>query len=171
MSKMCVSDVDMRSSAKQPIWEVEADSAPSWMPAMIAMINANLDTKLTGLERRMDQVVGIHQVRLDKHDAELDSQRQLLEELRSEIRLLRHSGFSNTKPASDSSSETASTVGSFTQAEWCPKSVLVRGWAPFGSAASSKIDRIEYKKVANELLCCLPSGLQNNVIGPCTVCR
>ena len=83
-------DEDMRSSAKRPILEVEADSAPSWMPAMIAMINANLDTKLTGLERRMDQVVGIHQVRLDKHDAELDSQRQLLEELRSEIRLLRH---------------------------------------------------------------------------------
>ena len=42
--------------------------------------------------------------------------------------------------------------------------MLVRGWAPFGSAASSKIDRIEYKKVANELLSCLPLELQNNVM-------
>ena len=96
---MLVSDVDMRSSAKRPILEVEADSAPSWMPAMVAMINANLDTKLTGLERRMDQVMGIHQVRLDKHDAELGSQRQLLEKLRSEIRLLKHEGLSHTKQA------------------------------------------------------------------------
>ena len=31
-------------------------------------------------------------------------------------------------------------------------------------AASQKIDRIEYKKVANELLSCLPLGLQNNVV-------
>ena len=58
MSKTPVIDVDMRSSAKRPILEVEADSAPSWMPAMVAMINANLDTKLSGLERRMDQGYG-----------------------------------------------------------------------------------------------------------------
>ena len=170
MSKMSVLDVDIRSSAKRPILEVEADSAPSWMPAMVAMINANLDTKLTGLERTMDQVMCIHQVRLDKHDAELESQRQLLEELRLEIRLLRHSGFDPTKQASDTSTEFASTVGSFTQAEWCPKTVLVRGWAPFGSAALRKIDRIEYKKVANELLL-FASGVTENRDGPCTVCR
>ena len=36
--------------------------------------------------------------------------------------------------------------------------------APFGSPASQKIDRIEYKKVANELLSCLPHFLQNNVM-------
>ena len=34
---------------------------------------------------------------------------------------------------------------------------------PFGSPASQKIDRVEYKKVANELLSCLPHSLQNNV--------
>ena len=50
------------------------------------------------------------------------------------------------------------------QGEWCPRTVLVRGWAPFGSPASQKIDRIEYKKVANELLSCLPHCLQNNVV-------
>ena len=100
------------------------------MPAIVAMINANLDAKLNGLERRMDQVMGIHQVRLDKHDAELGSHRQLLEELRSEIRLLRHSGVDHTKLPNDTSSEAASSTGSFTPAEWCPKTVLVRGWAP-----------------------------------------
>ena len=45
--------------------------------------------------------------------------------------------------------------------------MLVRGWATFGSPASQKIDRIEYKKVANEaneLLSCLPHCLQNNVV-------
>ena len=41
--------------------------------------------------------------------------------------------------------------------------MLVRGWAPFGSPAAQKIDRVEYKKVANELLSCLPHDLQNNV--------
>ena len=42
--------------------------------------------------------------------------------------------------------------------------VLVRGWAPLGSPASQKIGRIEYKKVANELLSCLPHCLQNNAM-------
>ena len=112
----------------------------------------------------MDQVMGVHQVRLDKHDAELESQRQLLEDLRSEIRLFRHEGLRHAKQANDSSSDTSSTADSFTPAEWCPKSVLVRGWAPFGAAASCKIDRIEYKKAANELLSCLPLALRNNVM-------
>ena len=40
----------------------------------------------------------------------------------------------------------------------------MRGWAPFGSPASHKIDRIENKKVANELLSCVPLSLQNNVV-------
>ena len=43
MSQMSVPDVDMRGSAKRPILEVEADSAPSWMPAIVAMINANIE--------------------------------------------------------------------------------------------------------------------------------
>ena len=34
----------------------------------------------------------------------------------------------------------------------------------FGAAASCKIDRIEYKKAANELLSCLPFALRNNVM-------
>ena len=91
----------------------------------------------------MDQVMGVHQVRLDKHDAELESQRQLLEELSSEIRLLRHEGLSHAKQTNDASSDTYSYADSFTPAEWCPRSVLVRGWAPFGAVASCKIDRIE----------------------------
>ena len=48
-----------------------------------------LEKKFDGLERRMDQVLGVHQTRLDKHDAELASQRQLLEDLKTEITLLR----------------------------------------------------------------------------------
>ena len=40
----------------------------------------------------------------------------------------------------------------------------MRGWAPVGAPASQKIDRVEYKKVANELLSCLPQSLQNNVV-------
>ena len=46
MSKTPVFDVDMRSSAKRPILEVEADSAPSWMPAMVAMINALINAMI-----------------------------------------------------------------------------------------------------------------------------
>ena len=56
----------------------------------------------------------------------------------------------------DLSSETSSTAGSSKSsapAEWCPRMVLVRGWAPLGSPASQKI-----------LLCCLPHCLQNNVV-------
>ena len=103
---------------------------------------------------------------MDKHDAELFSQRQLLEDLRSEVGLLRKPSIEQSKQFGDMSSDTASTFGSltvgpFTQAEWCPRTVLVRGWAPFGS---QKIDRIEYKKVANELLSCLPLSLRNNVV-------
>ena len=43
-----------------------------------------LDTKLDGFERKIDQVIGFHQSWLDKHDAELDSLRQLLENPQNE---------------------------------------------------------------------------------------
>ena len=126
-----------------------------------------MDQRLDANERRIEQVLGLHQTRLDKHDAELSSQRQLLEDLRSEIGLLRRTGVEQSRQFGDLSSDTTSTAGSsnsFTQADWCPRTVLVRGWAPFGSPASQKIDRIEYKKVLNELLSSLPHCLQNNVV-------
>ena len=104
---------------------------------------------------------------MDKHDAELSSQRRLLEDLSSEIGQFRRNGVEQGRQFGDQSSDTSSTAGSSNfpvQGEWCPRMVLVRGWAPFGSPASQKIDRIEYKKVANELLSCLPHCLQNNVM-------
>ena len=52
-------------------------------------LDDKLYSKFGGLERRMDQMIGFHQIRLDKHDVELASQRQLLEDLRTEIILLR----------------------------------------------------------------------------------
>ena len=56
---------------------------------MDTKLDAKLDTKFGGLERRMDQMIGLRQIRLDKHDAGLASQRQLLVDLRTEITLLR----------------------------------------------------------------------------------
>ena len=117
MSQMSVPDVDMRGSAKRPILEVESDTAPSWMLALAAMINTNLVTTLNGFERKIEQVLGIPQVRLDKHDAELGSQRQLLEDLKSEIGLLRQSGVDLGKQPSDISSDSSSVVGSFNGAQ------------------------------------------------------
>ena len=132
-------------------------------------IEHRMNERMDANERRIEQVLGLHQTRLDEHDAELSSQRRLLEDLRSEIGQFRRNGVEQSRQFGDLSSDTSSTVGSsnsFLQAEWCPRTVLVRGWAPFDSPASQKIDRIEYKKVANELLSCLPHCLQNNVMVP-----
>ena len=161
LSSILAADVDMRASSRRGIVEVESE--PSWVASFIDRMDQRLDAN----ERRIEQVLGLHQTRLDKHDAELSSQRQLLEDLRSEIGLLRRTGVEQSRQFGDLSSDTTSTAGSsnsFSLAEWCSRTVLVRGWAPFGSPASQKIDPIEYKKVANELLSCLPHCLQNNVV-------
>ena len=95
-----------------------------------------MDQRLDANERRIEQVLGLHQTGLDKHDAELSSQRRLLEDLRSEIGQFRRNGVEQSRQFGDLSSDTSSSVGSsnsFSQAEWCPRTVLVRGWAPFGS--------------------------------------
>ena len=68
--------------------------------------------KLDGFERKMDQVLVLHQTRLDKHDAELDSQRQSLEDLKTEVSLLRKSSFDTGRMSCDTSSDTASTSAS-----------------------------------------------------------
>ena len=157
---------------------MEVESEPSWVACFIERMDQRLDAnerriehrmdeRLDANERRIEQVLGLHQTRLDKHDAELSSQRRLLEDLRSEIGLFSRNGVEQSRQFGDLSSETSSTAGSSNfpvQGEWCPRTVLVRGWAPFGSPASQKIDRIEYKKGANELLSCLPLSLQNNVV-------
>ena len=101
---------------------------------------------------------------------ELESQRQLLEHLKMEVSLLRKGGAGVGGSClggvgSDSSSDTSSTVGSSaSQSEWCPQNVLVRGWAPFGCRPAAKIDRREYKKLSEDLLSMLPTGLQNQVV-------
>ncbi len=175
-------DVDMRVSSKRCF--LDDESAPSWVSALMERMDQRLDAnerrielrmdeRLDTNERRIEQVLGLHQVRLDKHDVEFSAQRRLLEDLRSEIGDFRRSGTEPSRQLNDQSSETPSTVGSTNfsgPGEWCPRTVLVRGWAPFGSPASQKIDRVEYKKVANELLSCLPHSLQNNVSCPCSFC-
>ena len=176
LSSNRAADVDMRVSSKRGIVEVESE--PSW----VAFFNERMDQRLDGNERRIEhrmderldanerrieQVLGLHHTRLDKHDAELSSQRRLLEDFRSEIGQFRRNGVEQSRQFGDLSSETSSIVGSsnsFSQAEWCPRTMLVRGWAPFCSPASQKIDRIECKKVANELLSCLSHCMQNNVM-------
>ena len=169
-------DVDMRVSSKRGIVEVESE--PSWVSALMERMDQRLDAnerrielrmdeRLDTNERRIEQVLGLHQTRLDKHDVELSAQRRLLEDLRSEIGDFRRSGVEQSRQFGEQSSETSSTAGStnsLVQGEWCPRTVLVRGWAPYVSPASQKIDRVEYKKVANELLSCLPHSLQNNVV-------
>ena len=127
---LSVADVEMRSSSKRPLLDVDSDTVPAWMPAFSEMLGRKLDTKLDGFERKIDQVLGLHQTRLDKHDAERNSQRQLLEDLKTEVSLLRKNSFDTGRMSCDTSSDTASTVGSSPQSEWCPQNVLVRGWAP-----------------------------------------
>ena len=79
LSSSLAADVDMRVSSKRGIVEVESE--PSWVASFIE----RMDQKLDANERRIEHVLGLHQTRLDKHDAELSSQRRLLEDLRSEI--------------------------------------------------------------------------------------
>ena len=67
-------DVDMRVSSKRGVVDVE--SAPSRVSAFIERMDQRLDTN----ERRIEQVLGLHQVRLDKHDEELSALRRLVED-------------------------------------------------------------------------------------------
>ena len=69
-------------------------------------------------------MAALHQTRLD---AELESQRQSLEDLKTEVSLLRKSSFDTGRMSCDTSSDTASTVASASQSGWCPQKMLVRG--------------------------------------------
>ena len=131
-------DVDMRVSSKRGFVDVE--SAPSWVSAFIERMDQRLDTN----ERRIEQVLGLHQVRLDKHDEELSALRRLVEDQGSKIDDVRRIG---TEPVVSSMSCPRNLVycglNKFLGAgEWCPRTVLVRGWAPLGAPASQKIDRV-----------------------------
>ena len=64
-------DVDMRVSSKRGIVEVESE--PSWVASFIEDANERriehrMDERLDANERRTEQVLGLHQTRLDKHD-------------------------------------------------------------------------------------------------------
>ena len=99
---------------------------------MDTKLDAKLDAKFDGLERRMDQMIGLHQIRLDKHDAA--SQRQLLEDLRTEITLLRGGSTGAGPSGFHSPCVSPSSVGlSASLNDWQPQDVLVRGWAPCGT--------------------------------------
>ena len=155
-----LADVDMRTSSKRGILDVESELV--WMPVFLE----RMDTKFGRFERKVDQVLGLHQTRLDKHVTELASQRQLLEDLLTEVSLLRESGTGLGRMDSDPPSDTPSPVGSSSVSlyERYPQIVQVRGWAPFGSRPAAKIDRIEFEKLTEDLLSMLPTCLQNQVV-------
>ena len=87
---------------------------------MDTKLDAKLDTKFGGLERRMDQMIGFHQFQLDKHDVELASQRQLLEDLRTEITLLR-GGSTDGPSGSGSPCDSPSVRWSASSNDWQPQ--------------------------------------------------
>ena len=95
-----ITDVEMRTSSKRGILDV--DSEPSWLPALFdrmdQRLDARLDTRFGGFERRIEQVLGIHQTRCK-------IVRQLLEDLRSEVGLLRKSSVDQSKQSCDMSSD------------------------------------------------------------------
>ena len=131
---------------------------------MDSKLDAKLDTKFGGLERRMDHMIGFHQLRLDKHDVELASQRQLLEDLRTEITLLRRGSTDGSSGSGSPCVSPSSVEWSASSNDWKPQNVLVRGWQPFGSRPSAKIDRVQYKKLSEDLLNLLPDCLRNQVV-------
>ena len=116
LSSSSSTDVDMRASSKRGFLDVESDL--EWLSTLLDRLNkspdanldATLDKKFDGLEGRMDQVLGVHQIRLDKHDAGLASQRQLLEDLKKEIILLRGSSTGAGFSGSDSPSVSHSSL-------------------------------------------------------------
>ena len=91
LSSNPAADVDTHVSSKRGVVEVESE--PSWVAFFIERMDQHLDAnerriehrmdeRLDANERRIDQVLGLHQTRLNKHDAELSSQRRMLEDLR-----------------------------------------------------------------------------------------
>ena len=111
---------------------------------------------------------GLHQTRLDKHDVELSAQRRLLEDLRSEIGEFRRNGVEQSRQFGEQSSDTSSTAGSANspvQGDWCPKTVLARGWALLDLPRRKRLIVLSTRRwQTNCLLSCLPHCLQNNVV-------
>ena len=157
MSVSSGSHVDMRVSSKRGFVDVE--SAPSWVSALMERMDQRLgenerrielrmDERLDTNERRIEQVFGLHQVRLDKHDVELSKHDEELSALRRlvegqglKIDDARRVGTEPSRQVNELSSETSSTVGSTNSlgaGEWCPRAVLVRGWATFWSSGVAK---------------------------------
>ena len=63
------------------------------------------------------------------------------------------------------SSDSASTVVSLTQAEWFSQNVLLcEAGLRLALALRRNFDRLEFKKLSDELLSMLPTCLQNNVV-------
>ena len=56
---------------------------------------------------------------------------------------------------------TVSSMGGNT--EWTPKTVLVRGWAPFGAPPSAKLNKVDYKCAGERLRDFLPLALKAQV--------
>ena len=137
-------DVDIRASSKRGFLGVESvlellsslierlNETMETVNKMDTKLDAKLDTKFGGLERRMDQMIRLHQIGLDKHDAELASQRQLLQDLRTEITLLRGGSTLAGPPGSDSLCVSPSSVGlSASLYDWQPHGVwLGTLWLP-----------------------------------------
>ena len=119
-------------------------------------LDAKLDTKFGGLERRMDQM--LESTRVDWTNTMLSWPREdnLLEDVRSEIGSLR----SNCSSSGSTGSSSPGRKVSPSVYDWQPQNVAVRGWAPFGSRPSAKIDRIEFQKLSEEVVKLLPDCLR-----------
>ena len=168
-------DVDMRTSSKRGFLDVESDpgllssyKTVDTVNKMDTKLDAKLDTKFEGLEDGSDDWGPPDPVGHAR--AELASQRQLLEDLRSEVSSLRSnsSGPGSTGSISPGRGAFTSSLGMFPSVyDWQPQSVQVCGWAPFGSRPNAKIDRTEYKKLSEELVKLLPDCLRNQVAFRC----
>ena len=102
--------------------------------------------------QKTDQSLGLHQTRLDKHDAELDSQRLLLEDLETEVSLLRKNSSDCGRMGCDMSSDSPHRV------------CLCEAGRRLALRPSQKIDRRESKNLSDALLSMLQTCLQNNVV-------
>ena len=129
--------------------------------SIIAAVNQNTNLKFIELKAEVQtiksDVVSLKSemvqsnARIDQTQTRVTSVEETLKELRAVIEEVK-----STKPVVTSTP--VSTNGGFQ-----PKLVFVRGFAPYGCAASDKLTRSEYAKESNELHLMLPEPLRSSV--------
>jgi len=135
-----------------------------------------------GLARREDvekvqQRMAIQDEKIADQDRRIEAMRTTLDDLRQEPAEIRKAGVATaaaasaaSAPAGGAAARSTSLAGASTAAssaggagEWTPRSVLVRGWAPFGAGPASKLNKAEYKVAGDKLLNFLPLALRAQV--------